>query len=209
MVPELDDVDGRRLRRDRNRDAVVDALLELIHDGNLQPSSAEISERAGLSPRSLFRYFDDIDDLSRAAIERQQRRVWPLAALDVGPDAPLSERVSALVASRVRLYEAIGNVGRLARVREPFHEVVAAELDRGRSLLRRQLSELFAGELAELGQAVGPGVLAALDVLCSYESYGLMRVDQSLSRGKATAALVHAVTALLTTTIPSLSRPVT
>ena len=50
-----DTVDGRRVRRDRNRDAVVDALLTLYGEGNLEPGSAEIAERAGLSPRSLFR----------------------------------------------------------------------------------------------------------------------------------------------------------
>lgn len=43
--------DGRHLRRDRNRDAVVDALLALYGEGNLDPSSAEIAERARLSPR--------------------------------------------------------------------------------------------------------------------------------------------------------------
>ena len=37
--------DGRRARRDRNRDAVVDALLELYHEGRLDPSSDEIATR--------------------------------------------------------------------------------------------------------------------------------------------------------------------
>ncbi|HRE00682.1 MAG TPA: TetR family transcriptional regulator, partial [Ilumatobacteraceae bacterium] len=63
-------VDGRRGRRDRNRDAVVDALLTLYHDGVLEPSADAIAEQAGLSARSLFRYFDDLDDLQRAAVER-------------------------------------------------------------------------------------------------------------------------------------------
>ena len=57
--------DGRRLRRDRNRTAVVDALLDLYGESNLRPSTAEIAERAGLSHRSLFRYFDDFEDLCR------------------------------------------------------------------------------------------------------------------------------------------------
>ena len=41
-----DTVDGRRVRRDRNRDAVVDALLTLYGEGNREPGSAEIAERA-------------------------------------------------------------------------------------------------------------------------------------------------------------------
>ena len=42
--------DGRQLRRERNREAVVEALLDLYRDGNLQPSSEEIAARSGLSP---------------------------------------------------------------------------------------------------------------------------------------------------------------
>ncbi|HQZ33105.1 MAG TPA: TetR family transcriptional regulator, partial [Ilumatobacteraceae bacterium] len=69
--------DGRHARRDRNRLAVVDAMLLLYAAGNLEPSSDEIAERAGLSPRSLFRYFDDLDDLVRVAISRQYERLLP------------------------------------------------------------------------------------------------------------------------------------
>ena len=191
------DGDGRRLRRERNREAVVEALLELFQDGDLQPSANHIAERAGLSPRSLFRYFDDIDDLSRAAIQRQQRRVWPLARVDAAYDAPLAERIAAVAESRVRLYDAIGNVGQVARLREPFHSLVAAELTRGRSLLRRQLRDLFTPELDALGTTHATAVLATLDVVCSYESYRLMRFDQSMTKAKVTATLVEAITRLL------------
>jgi TetR/AcrR family transcriptional regulator of autoinduction and epiphytic fitness len=191
------DEDGRRLRRERNRDAVVEALLELFQHGELQPSANLIAERAGLSPRSLFRYFDDIDDLTRAAIQRQQRRVWPLALTDVRLDAPLDARVAALAQARVRLYDAIGNVGEVARLRAPFQPIVAQELTRGRSLLRRQLRELFTPELDALGTVHATGMLAALDVLCSYESYRLMRVDQSMTKAKVTATLVEAISRLL------------
>ena len=47
--------DGRRLRRERNRDAVIEALLDLFGEGNLQPSTDEIAVRSGVSARSLFR----------------------------------------------------------------------------------------------------------------------------------------------------------
>jgi AcrR family transcriptional regulator len=191
------DADGRRVRRDRNRDAVVDALLELLHQGELQPSSTQIAERAGLSPRSLFRYFDDVDDLSRAAIERQQLRVWPLARAHVRLDAPLDERIAAVVDARVRFFEASGNVGRVARLREPFQPVIAAGLATGRAALRRQLRDLFTPELDALGTTRATSTLAALDVLCSYESYRLMRDDQAMTRAKVTATLVDAVTRLL------------
>ena len=48
-----EEVDGRHLRRERNREAVVEALLEFYREGNLQPSATEVAERAGSSARSV------------------------------------------------------------------------------------------------------------------------------------------------------------
>jgi hypothetical protein len=39
--------DGRRQRSARSRDAVVDAILELLREGNLRPGADEIAARAG------------------------------------------------------------------------------------------------------------------------------------------------------------------
>ncbi len=185
--------DGRRARRERNRDAVVDALLALYGEGNLQPSSDEIALRAGLSPRSLFRYFDDIDDLTRAAIARQQERIVPLARLDIDVTLPIEQRVAGLVAQRVALFEAMANVGLVSRLRAPFQQVVADELRQARAYLRHQLERLFAPELATMGAARAAAVVASLDALCSFETYRLLRDDQALSRKAATAALLEAV----------------
>jgi TetR/AcrR family transcriptional regulator, regulator of autoinduction and epiphytic fitness len=181
----------------RNRDAVVDALLALYRDGNLAPSSAEVAERAGISPRSLFRYFADIDDLCRAAVERHQAAVAPLLALADAPGAPLAQRIEALVEQRGQLFDAIGAVGAVSRLRAPFQPIIAGELTRGRSYLRHQVRRLFAPELAALGPERGPAALAAIDVLCSYESYQLLRHDHSLSRPRTAAALTAALDALL------------
>jgi TetR/AcrR family transcriptional regulator, regulator of autoinduction and epiphytic fitness len=197
-------VDGRRARRDRNRVAVVDALLTLYGDGNLDPSSAEIAERAGLSPRSLFRYFDDVDDLCRVAINRHVERVTPLAALDVRASDPLDERIEHVVVARVALIEAIGSVGTISRLKAPFHPVVAEQLTQARAYLRNQLREAFATEL-ERASAGPPGAaLAAADVLLSYESYQLLRADQGLGRDAATRVLIAALGALLApSTVPT------
>jgi AcrR family transcriptional regulator len=187
--------DGRRLRRDRNRLAVVDALLDLYADGNLRPSSAEIAERAGLSPRSLFRYFDDVDDLCRAAIDRQLSRALPLVPLGVADTAPLAERVEAVVAQRVRLFAAIAPAATVSRLEAPFQPVLAAELASGRAVLRAQLSHVFRPELSRF--ADGGGALSALDVLCSFESYHLLRHDQGLSDDEVAAVLRAAIAALV------------
>jgi AcrR family transcriptional regulator len=188
--------DGRQLRRERNREAVVEALLDLYSDGVLQPSSEEIAERSGLSPRSLFRYFDDVEDLIRAAIGRQQERAIPLIPIDAGPDAPLETKVTALVEQRFRLFEAVGNAAAVMRLRAPFQPLLAAALARNRAYLRWQLATLLAPELAGLGEA-SDSTLAAADVVTSFESRKLLLEDQGLTRTQAMAVMVQSLVALV------------
>ncbi len=196
-LPGVPSEDGRHARRDRNRLAVVDAMLSLYASGNLDPSSDEIAERAGLSPRSLFRYFDDLDDLVRVAISRQYERLQPVTKLDLSTTDPIAERIARLVAQRIRLFDRIGSVGIVSRVRAPFQPLIANELALSRSILRRQLEQLFAPELAELSPTSAAGAIATIDVLTSYESLHLMRDDQQLTHSQITAALNDAVSRLL------------
>jgi len=184
--------EDRSLRSDsrRNRNAVVDAMLELIREGHLTPSSAEIADRAGISSRSVFRYFDDIDDLCRTAIARQFDRLRPLLALDAAEGADTATKIHLLAEQRVTLFEGMGMVGVVARLRAPSQPLVAAQLAQLRSFLRHQLKRTFADELAAMGSPAAGTVLAVADVVCSFEAYQLLRGDQVMSRARAMAAMV-------------------
>jgi AcrR family transcriptional regulator len=186
--------DGRQLRRERNREAVVEALLDLYSQGNLRPSAEEIAIRSGLSPRSLFRYFDDVDDLIREAVDRQIERAIPLVPIDVTPDAPVAAKVAALVDQRFRLFGAVGNAAAVLRLRSPFQPLLAVSLAQNRAFLRSQMERLFAPELAAMDPGAAASAVAAADVLASFESRHLLCNDQGLdldqARSVMTAALV-------------------
>jgi TetR/AcrR family transcriptional regulator of autoinduction and epiphytic fitness len=199
--------DGRNLRRDRNRDTVVTTLLELYREGDLSPSADAIAARAGISVRSLFRYFDDAEAMVRAAIARQQEHLAPLYALDVPPTLPLAERVERFVAARVQLLEGMGEVGRVARAVATRQPLVLAELARIRGTLRRQLTAVFADELDALPPDRRSAAAAAADVVASWESFDLMRNDQGLSRDDAAAAMAAALLALLDPAVVALLDP--
>ena len=183
------EVDGRRLRREQNREAVLDAMVELFEEGQLSPTTGEVAQRAGLSPRSLFRYFDDIDDLNRAAIERQLHDARPLLDPDVAVDAPLEARIDVLVATRVRLWETIAPAARAARAVAHKHHLVAAQLHDGRAYMRHQLEDLFPDAPVV--------VLPAVDAVCSFESYELLRYERRMSKAAAAEALTAGLHALL------------
>jgi AcrR family transcriptional regulator len=196
-VHELVNDDGRRARRDRNKYAVVDAFLDLVRAGNPRPSVADVAERSGVSHRSVFRYFADKDELARTAIERQQDFARPLIALTVGPGAPLDERISRFVERRLDLFETLAPVARLSRSLVQLQPVIASELADHRQYFRSQIKHLFQAELAELPAPEAALAVAALDVLCSFESADLLLHDQGLSRDRVAATLERSVSKLL------------
>ncbi len=195
--PAPAETDGRRLRRAVNREAVVDALLDLYGEGNLRPGTDEIAERAGISPRSLFRYFEDTDDLAGEAIARQLARAMPLVALGVEPDAPFEERVEALVAQRFRLFDAVGQAAHASRLRAPFQPRLAANLSETRRFLRGQIRSLFRPELEAMDAERAERALAAADVLTAFESYQLLTTDQRLTDAEAKTVVSQSLSALL------------
>ncbi len=189
--------DGRARRRERNREAVVAALLELYREGRLQPSADEVAERAGVSVRSVFRYFDDTEAMVRAGITRQQQHLAPLYALEVPAGAPFTERLRRFVDARTRLLAGMGPVGRVARALAIRQPLVEAELARIRQRLRDQLTEVFAPELATLPPAERTAAVAAADVASSWEAYHLMTEDQGLTPDQAADAMARALARLL------------
>src|SRR5687768_10961548 len=133
MPDSVAQIDGRKLRREQNREAVVDALVGLFEAGDYTPSSGTIAARAGISPRSLFRYFDDVDDLNRAAIERHIAINRHLFEPQVDHTLPTAAKVEAFVAARAELHEAVAPGARAARLCAHRHSVVAAQLHETRT----------------------------------------------------------------------------
>lgn len=191
---EIPSVDGRRARRDRNRETVVDALLDLYREGEMAPSVARVAERSGVSHRSVFRYFEDLDELSLLAIERQAESVAHLIEIPEIGQGPLADRIERLVECRLALYEEAAPVARVARMRAPAIAVIAEDLKNSRELLRRQIRAHFRPELAVADDP--DAVYAAAAVLCSLESIELLRHDRELSLDATGAALRTGLTAL-------------
>ncbi len=190
-------IDGRRARRQRNRDALVEAWLQTVADGELEPSIALVAERSGISYRSVFRYFENINELFSVATERWRDRADHLATLeDVGVGA-FDERVASYVDHRVAYFDAMGPLGRAARMRAPVHPEISQQLDAVRSAFGEQTKLHFAEELQKLTRSETTAIRTAVDSLCSFESYDIMRTSQQLTREQAVDSMYQAVRRLL------------
>jgi AcrR family transcriptional regulator len=190
------ELDGRTQRSARSREAVVDAMLDLLDEGSLRPGAAEIASRAGVSVRTVFRHFEDLEQLFATATEHQAGRIAPLL-LTPPPTGTRAERVDSLVSHRAHLYERIGPVRRAALRHEPFHQAVREGLNQARRMLRRHLVASFAPELDGLPSSDRATTVAALEAASSFSAWDNLRVEQRVSIPQARAAVTATVAALL------------
>lgn len=170
--------DGRRLSRDRNRLAVVDAMLDFYAEGNLRPGAQAVAERSGVSRRSVFRYFADLDDLDRTALERQQERVRHLVEIPGIGHGPLAGRIDAIALQRATLFTQIAPAARVSRIKAPFQPGLAEDLGTNRKRFAWQVELQFRPELDLLQPSRRTAVLAAAEVICSFEAFDLLQVTR-------------------------------
>ncbi len=188
--------DGRTVRAERTRQALVDALLELLYEGQVQPTAERISARAGVSERSLFQHFTDREALYQAVAVQQYERIAPtLDPIDVS--LPLAERIDAFVAQRAQLLETVTPVRRAALLLEPESEVVSGWLQNTRRQKAREVERVFRAELEAIDQGERGVLVAALVSASAWTAWEGLRAHQRLSEDRARAAMRATLAALL------------
>jgi TetR/AcrR family transcriptional regulator of autoinduction and epiphytic fitness len=188
--------DGRVLRGQRNREAVVAALLGLVAAGDLNPTAKAIAERAGISRRSVFQHFADVESIYEAAGQRVGETLRPLLE-PVDPTLPLAERVEALVGLRRSLLETVDPMARAARIREPFSSELQASRRRLSAKMLEQCREAFAPELAERSDADAAALGLAIAGAMSWSLWNHLRADLAVGDEEALAVMTRLVTGLL------------
>ena len=181
-------IDGRTARAVRTKDAIVDATLALIDEGDLRPTGPRIAERAGVSVRSIFQHFDDLDALFSAVGERVALRIVGLIR-PIDPTAPVAERTRAFIEQRTTVVESLTPVLRAALVHAASSTVIRGQFENGHQFLVAQIDEVFAPEIA----AAGDSLVVAL----SWPAWDLLRGAQGRSVDEARAVTAAMVRALL------------
>jgi AcrR family transcriptional regulator len=189
--------DGRVARSRRTRLAIIDALLQLLASGDLRPTTERIATAAGVSTRSIFLHFVDVDSLFTQAVDRFTERTL-VGIRPVDPTQPLPERVKQFARQRGRLYESIAPAARAAQIQEPFSEALAGRLRALRHLSHQAIERAFARELDQLGSGARRELLEALTAAASWTHWDGLRRYQGLSRPRAQKVLERSLAALLT-----------
>jgi AcrR family transcriptional regulator len=187
---KTDETDGRARRSVRSRERILDALAELIVEGNLQPTGQQVAARASVALRTVFRHFDDMEGLYREMDARLRESLRPIAESPI-PEGSLDDRIRALVHRRGAAFEKAApfmRSGALGRWRSLY-------LSEAHDTEVRQLRKDLSWGLPEI-DALSTPKQEALDVATSFEVWDRLRKDQKLGRARAEEVIVEIICAL-------------
>ena len=191
-MAEPETIDGRVMRGARNRAFIMDAIFELVQEGEVMPTAEQVAQRAGVGTRTVFRHFDDMESLFAELQARLEREVRPLIE---GPpiEGDFEERLRGAIARRARIFERISPFRRGSnshRIRSKLLEQGPIEFD---AVMRSQLLDVFATEL----KSAPDECVEALDMVASFEAWDRLRSGQRLGRERAQRVIEEAVRAVL------------
>jgi len=149
---DLDEVtDGRQRRRLRNIESVRRAILNLLIERERIDLDA-VAARAGVTVRSIYRYFPDLETAVEDACQYRVSQIYSLWDSFETPDPslPLDERIEQMLAQRIEL-EALGRPLRNRILNDSSDPRFDAEV-----------LEVFGPELAGLAEADRAPTTAAL-----------------------------------------------
>lgn len=193
----MTETDGRKARRDRNRTAVIDSMITLLLKEGAVPSADVVAERAGVSVSSLFRYFDNLEDLQRNAVETYFERFGPLFEIPSPGEGPLPDRIARFVDARSTLHSTVAPAARVTRTMQPVGSPITERLSELRSTLHRQVLEHFGPELSVRSRAERSDLADTIDVLTSFEAWDLLHTTHGRSTRDIVRGWTSAIEALL------------
>lgn len=190
-------VDGRRERSATSRRRILAALVSLLENGEPSPTAESIAAEAGVSLRTVFRHFEEMENLHLEIADMVFARIRPMV------EQPLEQKEWPAV-----LFESISRRATLFEAIAPYK--TAMDVHRHRSSLvadkHRLLAELsrdFASGFMPEAVKRDSQLVELLHLILSMETWQRLREQQGLSFAEAEAAVRRAAAAIAGVPLPS------
>ncbi|HET9897665.1 MAG TPA: TetR/AcrR family transcriptional regulator [Streptosporangiaceae bacterium] len=194
-LAESEPADGRAARSHRTRRAIINAMRALHSDGELRPTAPKIAERAGVSLRTVWQQFTDMEALLVEAVKRDSEILRSLVR-KIEPDQPLATRVDSFVSQRSQILEEMTPTWRAARIHQPASAELRSDHRRKTAGARAELEVVFAPEFEQLAGNQRDQLVEALHAISIWSFWESLRTDLGLSPLRA-RELVRATFAAL------------
>lgn len=185
-------IDGRKARGEMNRRKLVAAMIALVKENSVAPTAEQVSARAAVSLRTVFRHFDNMESLYREISVEVIKLVTP-EMVKPFKATDWRERLDELIERRTKLFEIIlpfriatEALWQSSPILKSNHEML--ELLQS-SLLRQLLPEALQQDIV---------LFASLSMVLSISSWQQLRLEQKLDMATARrvmTSLVHRLVA--------------
>lgn len=175
--------DGRKQRSERSRQAIVDAMLDIIMAGKMEPSAAEIAEKAGVSPRTVFRHFEEMDSLYSEMTERMEAEIMPIIQQPFTGEGWRTQ-LDQLLERRALIYERVMPLKIAASIRRFGSDYLMLNYERFIHLERTGLEGVLPDTVRR-----DATLFSAVEMCAGFQTWRRLRQDQSLSTDQAAAVV--------------------
>ena len=189
-IAEAVETDGRRQRSDASRRKIAQAMLELLREGEPDPSADLVAERAGVGRRTVFRLFSDMEGVFREMHAIMTARLTPQFTRPFMAST-WRERLDELIERRAKAFEQMLPIKTAADARRYTSNFLKTEHKNITLLQRRALLAVLPVTLAR------NEMLEALDLALSFEAWRRLRYEQGLVVKQAQDVLRRIVGALV------------
>ena len=190
-------VDGRAARSHRTRRAIINAMRALHAEGDLRPTAPRIAERAGVSLRTVWQQFTDMEALLVESVRRDSEILRSLVR-KIEPDQPLGARVDTFVSQRARVLEEMTPTWRAARISQPASAELRSDHRKKVAAGRAELELVFAPEFEKLQGKQRDQLVEALHAISIWSFWESLRTDLGLSPLRARELLRNTFAAIFT-----------
>ena len=187
--------DGRVARGRQTRRALVEAVVELVDEGDSSPTPIQAAARAGVSVRLVYHHFRGMDRLLLAAVAFQSDRHRTIL-FAIPPRGTPELRIQALCRQRRLYFEEMTPIYRVAHARPQVARGLRDLLADDRTALRQQLSDTLGPEVGA-HDGSNEALLDALEHATGWEAWRSLRDTHHHSAPSAERAMGFAARRLL------------
>jgi AcrR family transcriptional regulator len=170
-----EDADGRLKRSERSRKEIITAMIMLMNSGMYAPTAQKISDEAGVSIRTLFRHFPEMDMLYREVDEAMKPSYQRHLEKQL-MTGPLEKRIVSAVDSRIMTYIETAHIEKATHSLLWRSKFMQENYRRVQTRLRKSLLKALP-ELKKLSQESREVV----EAVTSFEFFERLHMHQNLS----------------------------
>jgi len=175
-----DDLAAIRIAKDNgsSKERIVAAAIELMAEGNPNPTADDIAKRANLGRRTVFRQFNYMEQLYEALIVEIESRLTVIAMPLNSSD--WREQIEEIADRRVLAFQEFLPFKRVAEIHIYRSQKLKESMIRRKAIMRSFLESIVAKNIAD-----NKLLFEAIDLCLSYETWERLRFQQNLSEPDA------------------------